>query len=142
MGLTNGFTIVGRAAIAAVVCLFTALCLVLAVWLHSSYSAAIKSGEQQVVATAKIVAANAVWINSLARQTLFRMDDAFGTAIGPDNGERLRRLNIATAELPSTATAYVLASDGSLIYSTDRESTPADIVDRTYFQRLANGAEA
>ena len=142
MGPANGFTIVGRAAITAVACLFAALCVVLAVWLHSSYSAAVKSGEEQVVATAKIVVANAVWINSLARQTLFRMDDAFGTAIGPDNGDRLRRLNLATEELPSAATAYVLASDGSLIYSTDREGTPADIVDRTYFQRLSNGAEA
>lgn len=141
MGLTKGFTIVGRAAIAAIVFMFLAFALVLAFWLHSSYLSAVRRGEDQVTATAKIVAANAIWINSLARQTLHRMDDAFGTAQTMSDGERIRRLNVATAELPTTATAYVVAADGTLLYSTDRESGPADIVDQTYFRRLANGAE-
>ncbi len=142
MDLTRGFTIVGRAAIAAIVCLFAAFCVVLAVWLHSSYSSAVRRGEEQVVATAKIVAANAVWINSLARQTLDRMDNAFGSAIDPDDRDLSRRLNQATAALPTNATAYVIAADGTLIYSTDREGSPADILDQTYFRRLANGADA
>jgi two-component sensor histidine kinase len=141
MGLTKGFTIVGRAAIAAIVSMFLALSLVLGFWLHSSYMSAVRRGEDQVTATAKIVAANAIWINSLARQTLHRMDDAFGTVETLPDEERVRRFNAATAELPTTATAYVVAADGTLLYSTDRESSPADIVDQTYFRRLANGAE-
>jgi len=141
MGLTKGFTIVGRAAIAAIVLMFLALSLVLGFWLHSSYMSAVRRGEDQVTATAKIVAANAIWINSLARQTLYRMDDAFGAAEALPDDARIRRLNAATAALPTTATAYVVAADGTLLYSTDRESSPADIVDQTYFRRLANGAE-
>ena len=115
MGLTKGFTIVGRAAIAALVSMFLALSLVLGFWLHSSYMSAVTRGEDQVIATAKIVAANAIWINSLARQTLHRMDDAFGTAEDLSDGERIRRFNAATAELPTTATAYVVAADGTLL---------------------------
>jgi len=141
MGLTKGFTIVGRAAIAAIVLMFLALSLVLGFWLHSSSMSAVTRGEDQVTATAKIVAANAIWINSLARQTLYRMDDAFGAAEALPDDARIRRLNAATAALPTTATAYVVAADGTLLYSTDRESSPADIVDQTYFRRLANGAE-
>ena len=98
-------------------------------------------GEEQVTATAKIVAANAIWINSLARQTLHRMDDAVGDSSLPPGDSSIRRLNEATAGLPVTATAYVIAPDGRPIYSNDRENSPSDITEQAFFKRLSNGAE-
>ena len=66
-------TIVGKAAVGAIAAMFCGLAVVLSLWLHSSYWSAVTRGEEQVTATTKIVAANAIWINSLARQTLYRM---------------------------------------------------------------------
>ncbi|MFP3546708.1 histidine kinase dimerization/phosphoacceptor domain -containing protein [Rhizobium sp. SIMBA_035] len=134
-------TIVGKAAVGAIAAMFCGLAVVLSLWLHSSYWSAVTRGEEQVTATAKIVAANANWINSLARQTLYRMDDAVGNATQPLDAIAMKRLNEATAGLPVTATAYVIAPDGGVIYSNDRENSPSDIADQLFFKRLSNGAE-
>ena len=134
-------TIVGKAAVGAIAAMFCGLAVVLSLWLHSSYWSAVTRGEEQVTATTKIVAANAIWINSLARQTLYRMADAVGDASQPLDATGIKHLNQATAGLPVTATAYVIAPDGHVIYSNDRENSPSDIADQLFFKRLSNGAE-
>ncbi|MGO7624033.1 sensor histidine kinase, partial [Rhizobium ruizarguesonis] len=58
--------------------MFLSLNTLLSLWLISSYETAVRRGDERVRAASKIVAANANWLNSLARENLHRIDDALG----------------------------------------------------------------
>lgn len=128
-----------RAAIAVIALMFVSLIAVLSMWLVSSYRTTVTRGNEQVTAASRIVAANAVWMNSLARQTLHRIDDSLDSPTA--NPDRVHDLNLAVADLPSQVSAYVLAPDGHTLFTTDRGIDQVDVTDPEYFSRLRNGAE-
>lgn len=127
------------ASIVIIVAMFLSLLAVLSVWLVSSYHSSVRRGNERVAAASKIVAANAIWMNSLARQTLHRIDDSLkGSLVGQ---ESIHDLNAAVADLPSQVTAYVLGAGGETLYSNEPDVRQATVTDRDYFARLRNGAE-
>lgn len=132
---------VARASIAIISLMFLALVSVLGVWLVSSYQATAKRADTQVSAASKIVAANAVWLNSLARETLHRIDDSLGTNVLSVDPQRVHDLNAAVADLPPQVTAYVVGVDGVTRFSNDPKIQAMDVSDREYFTRLQNGAD-
>jgi two-component sensor histidine kinase len=132
---------VGRAALAVIGLMFLSLVAVLAIWLVSSYQATKQRGDGQVSAASKIVAANAVWLNSLARETLHRIDDSLGSNVLSADPERVHDLNAAVADLPPQVTAYVVGVDGVTLFSNDPDIQAMNVEDREYFTRLRNGAD-
>ncbi len=132
---------VGRASLAVIGVMFLALVCVLGLWLVSSYEATAKRADAQVSAATKIVAANAVWLNSLARETLHRIDDSLGTNVPSVDPQRVHDLNLAVADLPPQVTAYVVGVDGLTRFSSDPKIQAMDVSDRDYFTRLRNGAD-
>ncbi|MDM9625556.1 histidine kinase dimerization/phosphoacceptor domain -containing protein [Rhizobium sp. S152] len=130
----------GRASISVIALMFLALTAVLAVWLYSSYQNAAKGGVDRVVAASKIVAANANWLTSLARETLHRIDESLGPEMMTSGPRSVHDLNLAVADLPGNVTAFVIGADGKTLFSNDRDMKPIDVADRDYFTRLANGA--
>ncbi|MFS2151437.1 sensor histidine kinase [Rhizobium sp. Rhizsp42] len=121
--------------------MFLALISVLGLWLVSSYQATVKRADTQVSAASKIVAANAVWLNSLARETLHRIDDSLGSSVLSVDPQQVHDLNAAVADLPPLVTAYVVGVDGLTLYSNDPKIQAMNVSDREYFTRLRNGAE-
>jgi len=134
-------TSVSKASVAIIVSMLLALLGVLSVWLISSYQTTVHRGDERVAAASKIVAANAVWMNSLARETLHRIDDGLGPSIPVPGPDRVHDLNAAVADLPSQVTAYVLGADGRTLFSNDPNIKQVDVTDRDYFVRLRNGAD-
>ncbi|WP_244490409.1 sensor histidine kinase [Rhizobium sp. Root708] len=132
---------VGRASLAVIGLMFLALVSVLGLWLASSYQATAQRADTQVSAASKIVAANAVWLNSLARETLHRIDDSLGSNVLSADPERVHDLNAAVADLPPQVTAYVVGVDGLTLFSNDPKIQAMDVSDREYFTRLRNGAD-
>ena len=119
--------------------MFLSLLAVLSVWLVSSYQSTVRRGNERVAAASKIVAANAIWMNSLARQTLHRIDDSLKGSMAGE--EPIHDLNAAVADLPSQVPAYVLGTGGETLYSNDPDVKQASVTDRDYFRRLRNGAD-
>jgi len=132
---------VSRASLAIIGLMFMALLSVLGLWLGSSYQATVKRADAQVAAASKIVAANAVWLNSLARETLHRIDDSLGSNVLSADAERVHDLNAAVADLPPQVTAYVVGADGLTLFSNNPRTQAMDVSDRDYFTRLRNGAD-
>ncbi|MBB3543824.1 histidine kinase dimerization/phosphoacceptor domain -containing protein [Rhizobium sp. BK399] len=134
-------TSLGKASVAIIVLMFFALLGVLSVWLITSYRTTVHRGDERIIAASKIVAANAIWMNSLARETLHRIDDSLGANIPVPGPDRVHDLNAAVADLPSQVTAYVLGPDGRTLFSNDPNIRKVDVTDRDYFVRLRNGAD-
>jgi two-component sensor histidine kinase len=132
---------VGRAAVAVISLTLILLLAVLAAWLSSSYNTAVQRGNERVTAASKIVAANANWLNSLARETLHRIDDSFGPRIPASDENRVHDLNSAVEDLPTLVTAYVVSADGKTLFSSNREVQAIYATDRNYFIKLKNGAD-
>jgi two-component sensor histidine kinase len=132
---------VGKASVAVISLTLLLLLAVLAAWLTSSYRTALQRGDERVTAAAKIVAANANWLNSLARETLHRIDDSLGPKIPASDENRIHDLNSAVADLPTLVTAYVVSADGKTLFSNNREIQAIYATDRDYFIRLKNGAD-
>jgi two-component sensor histidine kinase len=132
---------VGKASIAVISLTLLLLLTVLAAWLTSSYYTAVQRGDERVTAAAKIVAANANWLNSLARETLHRIDDSLGPKIPASDQNRIHDLNSAVADLPTLVTAYVVSADGKTVFSNSRAIQAISAIDRDYFIKLKNGAE-
>ncbi|MGO7267366.1 sensor histidine kinase [Rhizobium ruizarguesonis] len=132
---------VGKASLAIIALMFLSLTTLLSLWLISSYETAVRRGDERVSAASKIVAANANWLNSLARETLHRIDDALGPSTSLPGPDRVRDLDAAVYDLPPQATAYIIGADGETLYSNDRNIRPINVTDRDYFVRLRNGAD-
>ncbi|MDE1995305.1 MAG: sensor histidine kinase [Rhizobiaceae bacterium] len=132
---------VGRAAFAVIALMFISLVAVLSIWLVSSYQTTLRRGDERVTAASKIVAANATWLNSLARETLHRIDDSLGADIPSANPNRVRDLNAAVADLPPQVGAYVIDAAGQTVFSNNPNIGAISATDRDYFVRLKNGQE-
>ena len=132
---------VSTAATAVVATMFSALLILLGLWLYESYKSSVRRTEERATAAAKIVATNASWINALAVQALQRIDDT----LGPDLGyatDKVRDINLAVADLPGQVQAYVVDRNGLTLLSTDPKIKPINITDRPYFHALKNGAKS
>jgi two-component sensor histidine kinase len=132
---------VGKAAVAVISVTLLLLLSVLAAWLTASYRTAVQRGDERVTAAAKIVAANANWLNSLARETLHRIDNSLGPKIPVADENRIHDLNSAVADLPTLVSAYVVSANGNTLFSSNREIESIPATDRDYFVRLKNGAD-
>src|SRR4051812_14656349 len=91
---------VGKASLAIIALMFLSVTTLLSLWLISSYETAVRRGDERVSAASKIVAANANWLNSLARETLHRIDDALGPSTSLPGADRVRDLDAAVYDLP------------------------------------------
>ncbi|WP_312366199.1 sensor histidine kinase [Ensifer sp.] len=140
MVIKRGSPSVATAATAVIAAMFAALLILLGLWLHESYSSAIKGTEERATAAAKIVATNAAWIDALAWQALQRIDDSLGADIGIAS-DTVHDINDAVADLPGRVQAYVVDRNGNTLYSTDPAIKPMNITDRPYFSELAKGAK-
>lgn len=129
-------------AIAGLIAILLLLLLgMLALLVYNERRDATKRGEDRALAAAQVVATNARWITELAKQALGRIDIAIGrepAAAGPD---AFRTIREAIATLPGESKAYVVAEDGTTLFTTDPNIQPIDIRDREYFSALAKGAE-
>jgi two-component sensor histidine kinase len=132
---------VGKASVAVIALILASFLALLSLWLVSSYQSTVRRGNERVIAASKIVAANANWLNSLARETLHRIDDTLGPNIPVSDPVRIHDLNSAVADLPSQVTAYVVSADGKTLFSNDRDIKAINVTDRDYFIRLRNGAD-
>jgi two-component sensor histidine kinase len=112
---------------------------VLSLWLWESHEAAERRAEERALASAKIVAANARWVNSLAWQALQRIDESLGSVIEIQADQQVRNINEAVRNLPGEVQAYVVDRSGRTVYSTDPQIKQVDITDRDYFKALAEG---
>ncbi len=132
---------VGHASLALIALIFSCLVAVIAIWLHSSYQTTVTRGEERVNAAAKIVAANANWLNSLAGETLHRIDDSLGPQVPPFDDQHVHDLNRAIEDLPSLSGVFVMGTDGKVLFSNQANARGVYAGDRDYFIRLRNGAE-
>ncbi|WP_105383547.1 sensor histidine kinase [Neorhizobium alkalisoli] len=130
---------VATAATTVIAVMFTALLVLLGLWLNESYSSSVRRSGERATAASKIVATNASWINALAWQALQRIDDALGPDIGVAT-EAVRDINASVANLPGEVQAYVVDRNGDTLFSTDPAIKPVNITDRDYFSALAKGA--
>ncbi|MBW0368001.1 sensor histidine kinase [Ensifer adhaerens] len=126
------------AANSIIVAMFGALVALLGLWIYESYQTSMRRAEERVVAASKIVSTNASWINALAVQTLQRIDDSLGPALGLASDE-VKNLNEAVSNLPGKVQAYVVDRNGRTLFSTDPNIRPIDIRDREYFSAVAKG---
>lgn len=132
---------VSTAATAVIAVMFLALLMLLGLWLRESWSSAINRTEDRAIASSKIVATNAGWVNALALQALQRIDESMGPIPGGSGLAPIRDINEAVANLPGQVKAYVVDQQGNTLYSTDPQIRPINITDRDYFKALAGGAK-
>lgn len=128
-----------RAATALIVLMFALFVVVLTVSLMREHEAARRAAEARAAAASQVVATNVGWITELSRQALGRIDDALGPDISGGSASVDERIRSAVDRLPGNVKAYVVAADGSTLFSTDPAVQPIDIRDREYFAALASG---
>ena len=128
-----------RAATALIVLMFALFVLVLTVSLMRERDAARLAAEARAAAAAQVVATNVGWITELSRQALGRIDDALGVDISEGSASVEERIRSAIDRLPGNVKTYVVAADGSALFSTDPAVQPIDIRDREYFAVPAAG---
>lgn len=138
----HGHFTVATAAGAIIIAMFTSLVILLSLWLVTSYQDAVRRTEERAVAASKIVATNVSWLDSLARQSLRRIDETLGPDIATTAGDEVRNINETVAGLPGQGKAYVVDRAGRTLYSTDPMVKPISIVDRPYFSELARGKDS
>jgi two-component sensor histidine kinase len=146
---TNGATMertglraatVSKAATGVMAGMFSALVLLLVLWLFQSWNSTQQQIKDQAVAASKIVATNAKWIDALAWQALQRIDESLGPEVGMAHKSTFRDINEAVENLPGQVEAYVVDREGAIILSTDPSIKPVSITDRAYFSELKKGA--
>ena len=128
-----------RAATALIVLMFALFVVVLTVSLLRERDAARLAAEARAAAASQVVATNVGWITELSRQALGRIDDALGIDISDGSASVEERIRSAIDRLPGTVKTYVVAADGSTLFSTDPAVQPIDIRDREYFAVPAAG---
>lgn len=129
-----------RAATTLIVLMFALFGLVLTVSLLRERDAAQLSAEARAAAGSQVVATNVGWITELSRQALGRIDDALAQDISEVSASVAERIRGAVDRVPGNVKAYVVAADGSTIFTTDPGVQPIDIRDREYFAVPAAGA--
>jgi two-component sensor histidine kinase len=130
-----------RASLAVIALMFLALITVLAIWLVSSYRSTVERGEERVVAASKIVAANASWLNSLARVSLKRIDISLEGPVASAVESHISDLNSAVADLPPKVTALIYGPDGDALFQSGEIAGFKDVTHQPFFIRLRNGAD-
>jgi two-component sensor histidine kinase len=91
---------------------------------------------------AQIVATNSQWITQTTRLALRRIDGAAGIDLKPGDSTVAAEMTAAIDGLPGDPKAYLVAADGTTLYSSDPEVQPINITDRDYFSALAGGASS
>ncbi|MFN3549521.1 MAG: sensor histidine kinase [Mesorhizobium sp.] len=128
-----------RAATALIVLMFALFVVILTVSLLRERGAALRAAEARAAAASQVVATNVGWITELSRQALGRIDDALGLDIAGGSASVDERIRSAVDRLPGNVKAYVVAADGSTLFTTDPAVKPIDIRDREYFAAPAAG---
>lgn len=128
------------AAKALIILLFALFVVMLVGSLWRGWADAERRGEERALSGAHVVSTNARWISELARSALLRIDDALGEDLVGNAADTEALIREAVANLPGEVKAYVIATDGQTLFSTDPNLQPIDVRDRPYFQALADGA--
>ncbi len=128
-----------RAAITLIVVLLALFVVVLAVSIYQARHDAEQRAFDRATSASQVVTTNAKWIVQLAQQALRHIDDALGPDIADGKGQTVRDIRAAVSGLPGSVKAYVVAADGTTLFSTDPQVQPINITDRDYFAVLAAG---
>lgn len=128
-----------RAATALIVLMFALFVVVLSVSVIREREAARVAAEARAAAASQVVATNVGWITELSRQALGRIDEALGIDIAQGSVIGAERIRAAVDRLPGNVKTYVVAANGSTLFTTDPEIQPIDIRDREYFAVPAAG---
>jgi len=128
-----------RAAIALIIATLLVFSAIVGSLIYQGFDDAENRAEASAVAAAKAVQINTGWIVEVATQALRRMDSALGRDIQSYDPSTLSSVRDALEGLPASAKAYIVASDGKALYSTDPQFVDLDIRDREYFAQPAAG---
>ena len=110
-------------------------------WAFQSYHATVKAAEDRVSTSSLVVATHAKWIYEFGAQATGRLVDLVESGRAPSRVGAVQDIRSTLQGLPGTVQAYVVAADGTTLYSTDPNLKPIDIRDREYFKVLAAGRE-
>ena len=128
-----------RAAIAFIIATLLVYSAIVGSLIYQGFNDAENRAEASAFAAAKAVQINTGWIVEVATQALRRMDSALGRDIQSNNSSTLSSVRDALEGLPASAKAYIVASDGRTLYTTDPSFVDIDIRDREYFTAPAAG---